>query len=145
MLKNGVLVLAAVLVGGCGGGDTLSKEQYASKLSAACADFREQEREIGEPQTLADLVEKGPRVLEAFERTIVDSVHSLKAPDEIGDQADRMVELADQQRDVLGELIAAARKSEVAKVTELAAKNAALNEEANSSARKLGATACAGD
>ena len=86
---------------------------------------------------------KGPRVLAAFEKAIVDKVHRLKAPDEIADQADRLVDLADQQSAVLRELIEAAKDNDVAKVSALASKNEAVNQDANSVARKLGAEACA--
>ena len=137
------VVLVVLPATGCGGGETLTKEQYVSKLNAMCEDFREREKKIGEPRTLADLVEKGPRVLDAFEKAIVDKVHRLKAPDEIADQADRLVDLADQQSAVLGELIEAARDNDVAKVSALASKNEAVNQDASSVARKLGAEACA--
>jgi hypothetical protein len=144
MMVGGVLgILVVGLAAGCAGGEALSKEQYVSKLNAMCEDFSEREKEIGDPQTIADLVEKGPRILEAFEKAIVDKVRDLKAPDEIAEQADRLVDVANQQRDVLGELIDAARDNDVAKVRELASKNEALNEEGSSIARGLGAEACA--
>jgi gas vesicle protein len=151
VLKKGVLLggvlgfLVGVLAAGCAGGEALTKEQYVSKVNAMCEDFSEKEKEIGEPQTLADLVEKGPLILEEFEKAIVDKVRNLKAPDEIADQADRLVDLADQQRDVIAELIDAAKDSDFAKVRELVSKNEALNKEANSVARELGAEACAED
>jgi hypothetical protein len=146
VLLGGVLgILVAALTAGCAGDEELSREQYVSKLNAMCEDFSEKEREIGEPQTPADLVEKGPRILDAFETAIVDKVHELEAPDEIADQADRLVNLADQQRQVLGELIAAAKESNVAKVRQLASKNEALNKETTSITRELGAEACAED
>jgi ABC-type transporter Mla subunit MlaD len=135
--------LLAVLSAGCGGGDALSKKQYVSQLNAMCQDFSAREKKIGEPQTVRDLAENGPRVLDAFEQAIADKVRNLKAPDEIADQADRLVELADAQRDVLADLVDAAQAKDVAKVNELVSKNEALNEEANSLTRKLGAKACA--
>ena len=85
-------ILVAVLAAGCAGGEALSKEQYVSKLNAMCREFSAKEKEIGEPQTLADLVERGPRILDEFEKSIVDKVGTLKAPDEIADQADRLVD-----------------------------------------------------
>lgn len=146
VLLGGVLgILVAVLGAGCGDGDALSREQYVSKLNATCEDFSEKEKEIGEPQTIADLVLKGPQILDAFEEAIVDEVGNLNAPDEIADEAERLVELADRQRDVLGELIDAATNNDLAEVRELVAKNEAVNQEANSIARNLGAEACAGD
>lgn len=56
-----------------------------------------------------------------------------------------MVELAEQQRDSLAGLIDAAKSGDVAEVRQLASKNQALNEEANSITRELGAEACAAD
>ena len=146
VLLGGVLgILLAALAAGCAGDEELSREQFVSKLNAMCEDFSEKEREIGEPQTPADLVEKGPRILDAFETAIVDKVRDLEAPDEIADQADRLVDLADQQRQVLDELIAAAKDGNVAKVRELASRNEALNTETTSITRELGAKACAED
>jgi len=129
----------------CSKDETLSKEEYASRLSAMCESFQAREQKIGEPQTLEDLVEKGPQVLDALEETIVDKVHSLKAPAEIADQADRLVDLTDEQRGVLADLIEAAKKNDVAKVQELAAKNERVNEQTGSLARDLGAKSCVKD
>jgi len=146
VLLGGVLgILVAVLAAGCAGGGALSKKQYVSKLNAMCRDFSRQEREIGEPQTPDDLVAKGPRILDAFEQAIADKVGNLKASDEIADQADRLADLADQQRDVLGGLVDAAEDDDFAKVRELVSKNEALNKESRSITRELGAEACAKD
>jgi len=144
ILLGGVLgILIAVLTPGCSVDGALSKEQYVSKLNAMCEDFSKKEKEIGEPQTLADLVEKGPRILDTFEEAIADKVANLKAPDEIADQTDRLIDLADQQRDVIGGLIDTAKSNDVAKVQELVSKNEALNKESRSITRELGAEACA--
>ena len=107
-----------------------------------CEDFSAREEQIGEPRSQADLVEKGPQILDAYEKAIFDEVRKLKAPDEIGDQADRMAELAGEQRDVLSGLIDAAKADDAVKLQELASKNAKLNEEAGSIARELGAQSC---
>jgi hypothetical protein len=139
----GRVILVAGLAAGCAGARELSKEEYVSKLNAMCKDFSAREQEIGEPRTLADLVDKGPRILDAFEEAIADKVGTLNAPDEIADQADRMVDIADEQRDVLDELVDAATDSDFAEVQRLVSKNDALNKESNSIARELGADACA--
>nr|MDP9491113.1 hypothetical protein [Actinomycetota bacterium] len=76
------------------------------------------------------------------EKAIVDEVHKLKAPDEIAEQADRLVDLADQQRNVLGELVDAALDNDFAKVRELDSENKRVNMEANSIMSELGAEAC---
>jgi hypothetical protein len=135
-------VLIAGLAVGCAGDEDLSKEQYISRLNALCEDFSAREQRIGEPQTPADLVEKGPRILDAFEVAIADKIGALKAPDEIADQADRLVAIANEQGDVLGELVTAARDNDFAEVRRLASRNDALNSESNSIAGELGADAC---
>ncbi len=141
----GLASLLAALSTGCGGDQTLTKEQYGSKLSAACEDFVAKEKRIGEPQSFDDLVEKGPRIVAAFDKTILKQARDLKAPDEIADQAHRMAQLAQQQHDVLSGLAEAAKAGDFARVTELASKNNEVNEKASSVARELGAKACAGD
>jgi hypothetical protein len=146
MARNRTLLAAlgllALLPAGCGETKALTKEQYVSKVNAMCESFSAREKEIGEPRTLADLVEKGPRVLDAFEQTILDTVHSLEPPTEVAGQNDRLVELAEQQRDVLAGLVDAAKASDVARVQELSATNASVNTEAAAVARRLGAESC---
>jgi hypothetical protein len=141
----GVLVLLALLSTACGGDRPLSKEQYVSKLDAACSDFAAREKKIGGQNSLDDLVQKGPRILEAFDQTILKRARDLNAPDEIADQADLMTKFAEQQHDVLRGLFDAAKANDFAKVTELASKNAAINKKASAVARDLGAKTCAGE
>jgi len=144
VLVAGVLgILIAVLAAGCAAGEPPSKERYVSKLNAMCADFSMKEKEIGEPRTLTDLLGKEPRILEAFDKSILDKVRNLRAPDEIATQADRLVVLAGRQHDVLRELIHAAKEADFAEVGELVSKNEALNKEAKAITHDLGAGACA--
>jgi hypothetical protein len=138
-------IIGATLGAGCGGEETLSKEEYVSRVNGMCESFSARENQIGEPRTMADLVAKGPRVLDAFEQTILEEARELDAPDEIAEQAERLVALAEQQRDVLADLIDAAENGQVAEARRLASRNQALNEEANSITRELGAGACAAD
>jgi hypothetical protein len=136
-------VLVPVMSGGCGDGQALSRDEYVARLNAMCEDFSAREQRIGEPQSLSDLVEKGPRILEAFEDAIVDEVDGLEAPDEIAAEANRLADLADEQRVVLGDLVEAARDDDFPAVRTLASRNLALNNESNTIARELGAKSCA--
>ena len=141
MLALLALLLAAAA--GCGDEKLLTRKQYAARLSAACEAFASREEEIGDPTTVPDLVEKGPRILAAFEETILAEARRLEAPDDIADRAARMLELAEQQRDVLAALSDAAQAADFAKVRALSSKNVAINNEAGAIARELGATGCA--
>jgi hypothetical protein len=140
LLVRGIVV--ALLAVGCGGDEALSREEYVAKLNAMCEDFGEREDEIGEPQTVADLVEKGPQILEAFDKAILNQVEELRAPGEIADEADRLVVLASRQHDVLAGLVDAAREGDLERVQELAARNERVNGEASALARRLGAESC---
>jgi hypothetical protein len=122
----------------CGEDDTLSKAEYVSELSTMLRG----EQAIGEPETIADLVKNGPRIVEAFEQAVAGKVGDLHAPPEIAAEADRLVEIANQQRDVLDELVEAAEKDDLADVQRLAGRNAALNAESSAIARHIGAKSC---
>ena len=132
----GVLALATTA---CGGSKGLNKGQYVSSLNAMCQDFQKREQAIGNPQ---DLVNNGPRIVDAFEKAIVEKVHKLNAPREIADQAKRLTAIADEQRTVLSGMVEAAKRGDQAKVGELASKNVTLNQESGAIARQIGATAC---
>ena len=134
----------AALAAGCGGaGEALSRDQYVARLNAMCEDFAAREKQIGEPESAEDLAESGPQILEAFEHSIVEKVHDLEPPSEIAAQANRLVEIADRQRDVLSGVVDAAQRNDLARIPELLSRNRALNAEAGSIAHDLGADACA--
>ena len=144
-LRSALLLLLALLAtaAGCKGKAPLTKKEYATRLSAACEAFAAKEHTIGDPSTLPDLVEKGPRILSAFEETILAAARSLEAPNDLTDRAGRLVELAERQRDVLAALVDAARASDFAEVQTLSSRNATINTEAAAIARAVGAAGCA--
>jgi hypothetical protein len=109
-----------------------------------CEDFAAREKEIGEPRTLAGLAQRGDQIADAFDEAIGDKVQTLAAPDQIAAQAARLRVVAEQQSDNLRALGEAARLRDPSRMRQLAAKNAALNSEADDIARELGADACAG-
>lgn len=141
----GLYALCAVLVAlaGCGNGGELSREQYVAKLDAACADFAAREAEIGEPKTVADLVEHGAQIVAAFEDTILATASTLIPPEAIADEAAKLADLARSQQAALRGLVDAAESGDLAKLQQLAARNRLINERSAKLARALGATTCA--
>jgi hypothetical protein len=137
------VALAGVLAGCGGGGGKLDKHAYASKLSAMCQDFNAREKKIGEPQSLDDVAARGSQILAAFDEAIRHKVRGLRASDAIAAQARRFRELADEQHDVLAALVTAAKQNDPEKALQLDARNRAVNREAGSIARALGARGCA--
>jgi len=139
-----MVVALGLLAAGCGGGDAgkLSKEEYVSKLNAICADFNAKQKEIGVPQSIPEVAEKGPEIIDEFDKAL-DKVKDLEPPDEIADQANRFIELTDQQRDLVQELIDAAKDNDAARLREIGSKIEPIDAEADQIATELGAPACA--
>jgi hypothetical protein len=122
----------------------LTKEEYASQLNALCEGFNRKQEEIGAPQSLAELGEKGDQILDEFNKTI-DKARDLKPPDEIADQANRFIDIGVQQRDLIKDVIQAAKDNDLQKAQEIGAKIEPLDAESDRIATQLGAPACTAD
>jgi hypothetical protein len=133
-----------VLAAGCGGGTTLSKEEYGSQLNAICADFNAKVEEIGEPTSISELADKGPQLLAELDATIA-KAEKLKAPSEIRADADRFLSVVKELRDLDSDLIDAVEKNDTAAISAFGARAEALFTERDALGKKLGAPACAGE
>lgn len=145
VLAAGLVSLLAIVAAGCGGGGgggALTKEEYASKLNAICEEYNAKQEEIGEPQSISDIGDLGPKIVDEFDKAL-DKAKDLNAPDEIADQASRFIELGEQQRDLLNDLIDAAKDNDTAKVQEIGSKIEPLSTESDQLSNDLGAPACA--
>ena len=140
----GVLALVLVAAGcGGGGGESLSKEEYSSQLNKICTELNTKNDAIGDPQSLDDVVKKGPQLQDAFQSAI-DEVENLDPPDEFKDAHARFVALGKQIHSKIDELIDAAKKKDAAKLQAIGATIDPLNTESNKiAAEQLGAPACA--
>jgi hypothetical protein len=136
------LALAAAGCGGGGGGKTLSKQEYASQLSQICTNANAQRKAAGSISSPADVVSKGPKLLAAFD-TMVSKVEKLKPPSEIKADADKLLSEAKQLRGVIAQVIDAAKKNDLTKITALGATGDALTKDLDALGTKLGAPACA--
>jgi hypothetical protein len=136
--------VAVALLSACTTNERLSKDDYVARLNALCEEYGRKHDVIGEPQNLADLVDKLPRIIQAFE-PVVAEMRKLEAPSEIADDAKRLHAVGERQLQVMRGLVRAAQANDLAALEPLVAENQALNREANGLSRRLGATACAGD
>jgi hypothetical protein len=136
------LALAAAGCGGGGGGKTLSKQEYASQLNQICKDADTQRKAAGSISSPADVVSKGPKLLAVFD-AMVSKVEKLKPPAELKADADKLISEAKQLRGVIAEVIDAAKKNDLTKITGLGAKGDALTKDLDALGTKLGAPNCA--
>ena len=137
-----VAIVVLAVLASCGGNSALTRDDYVARLNEACADYAREHDAIGEPESIDDLREKGPRIVAVFER-LVERVRKLEPPDELEGEAQKLLEIGDRQLEVLRGLTKAAREGSVAKLERLVAESARLNEEARGLFRRIGATDCA--
>ncbi len=144
-LASGVLLvsLAAVLAAGCGGGNgskTLSKDEYASKLSAICNDSNDKINALG-ITTQAAVKEKGDEAV-AIGEDALEEFRALRAPNELRN-ASRTFN--DSSAEILADFKAAV---EAAKTDDAAGFAAAFanaqthGNESDAAARQIGAADC---
>ncbi len=137
------LALAAAGCGG-GGGGKLTKDEYVSKLNAICEDFNAEQEEIGEPESLEEIGDKGGRILDAFDDAIAEA-EDLEAPDEIKETADQFIAKGKEQVSLLRDLVAAAKINDLAKINQLGTEASKLDDESDALAEELEVAACAED
>lgn len=83
-----VLVLVAV---GCGGDDSLSRAEWAAQANAICLETLKQVEALGRPSTSDDYLRVTPDANE-LGREAIDRLRELKAPGEIADDAEAMID-----------------------------------------------------
>ena len=151
------LLLAALVLPACGGGDDgdggdrVSREDYAQQVSEVCADV---ERELSElvnadPETSAEVTDLFDDVI-AKSRAALSRLKALERPSgDAGETADRFVETLEREFEAealpaledLGDAIRSGNREAAANAAERLAR--LENTESGRLARELGADACA--
>jgi hypothetical protein len=139
----------AFLAAGCGGngGEAggLTREEFVSELDQICADFEAKQEQLGEPESLEDVAELGPEVESEFDAAIQRVRDLGEPPEEIADDVDRFLDIAEEQKAVIGDLVSAAEDADIQRVEEVAEEGEELDEESDRIATELGAERCATD
>lgn len=138
-----VVVALAVTAAGCGGGGskTLSKAEYGAQLNQICTDYNAKQKEIGDPASLEDVATKGPKILAEFDKAIA-KAEKLKAPDEIKATRDEFFAKSKEQRDLINQIVDAAKANDGAKAQEINTKGQSIQDDVKTLAGELGAPAC---
>jgi hypothetical protein len=124
-----------------GGGDQLTAEEYAAELNAICADYNVKRAEIGERQSVEDVVDIAQQTLDAFDDAIAD-VETLEPPNELADPAGDFIASWKDQRDLLPEIVDRAEEGDDAGIDALADQGSELDTQSDELAEEMGATAC---
>ena len=147
LVMGAVVAALAIVAAGCGGGggggSALSKEEYSSQLNKICTELNDKNKAIGDPQSIDEVVTKGPQLQDAFQSAI-DEVEDLNPPDELKDAHERFLSLGKQIHSKIDNLIDAAKETNQAELQEIGSSFDPLEKESNDIATKqLGAPACA--
>lgn len=138
------VVALAVAVAGCGGGggSSLSAEDYGKQLNQICADYNAKVKEIGEPQDIAGLADKGPQLLDEFNKAI-DKAKALDPPEALQPTVDQFISKSEALVATIEQVIDAAKQNAAAKIQEIGAKADELSATTDQLGKDLGAPACA--
>jgi hypothetical protein len=136
------LVVAALLAAcGGGGGDRLTKAEYIVQADAICKQADGEIAALGDPKTLAELAELADRAV-AIGRAELSKLRALKPPRADEATLDQAYDLIGRQLDLAGQIAAAARAGDQAKIQALVEQGNPIGREARKIATDYGLKQC---
>lgn len=146
--RGSTLVLAVVLLGGCGGDGSsdhrLTREQYAAKADAVCTKYKAKTGSLSRPATLSDLAELANQVLPLLRDARVE-LRRLRPPQQEEASAQAWLDQFDLLIDDVEKIRDKAKSGDTAGVQAVAAPALQHNQHANELATQLGMTVCSKD
>jgi hypothetical protein len=136
------LLLALALVAGCGGGgERLTRAEYASKADAICGKYNRQTKALQNPTTLKELANVADATLPILDNAI-EELRALKPPEDEQETADEWLAEVDKLRADLAEIRDKAKANDRQGVQAVVPKANEHNERSNELATRLGMTVC---
>ena len=146
--RASTLVLAVVLLGGCGGdgssGQRLTREQYASQADAVCTKYKAKTNSLSRPATLSDLAKVADQVLPLL-RDARGELRRLRPPQNEEVTAQAWLDAFDLLIDDVKNIRDKAKSGDTAGVQTAAGPALEHNQHANDLASQLGMTVCSKD
>jgi uncharacterized coiled-coil DUF342 family protein len=144
-MRRVIVVGAAVgLVGaavGCGSSKALSADDYSKQVNQICVDYNAKVKEIGEPNSISGIADKGPQLADEFHKAIA-KAKKLETPDELKETSDRFISNSEELANTIDELVDAA-KNDQSKIGAIGQKLDMLGKTNDSLAQQLNVPACA--
>jgi hypothetical protein len=138
------LVLAAVLLPGCGGGGggaPLSRSDYAAKADAICSKYNKQTSSLGQPKDLEGLAKAFDKAIPLLDNAL-DDLHGLKPPQNEQSTVDQWLTQTENLRDDLTKVRDQARAKNLKGVQDAFAQAQSDDKQGNQLAGKLGLKVC---
>ena len=143
MGRASILVLTVAVLAGCGGGggQRLSKADYASKADGICGKYSQQTKALGNPSNVKELADVADKTLPILDHAISD-LKQLKPPADEQALADQwIVQVGFLKRD-LQEIRDKAKAGDLAGVQAVVPRAQEHNSKSNELATTLGMSVC---
>jgi hypothetical protein len=142
------LSAAALVLGGCGGGDgggeDLTADEFRQQADAICAEFEGRLDELGTPESLEDLQNFVSEAVPIIEEGNA-QLQELDPPDELQEQWDQAMEINNEQLETVRDLREAVEEGDQARMQELLQAGNEANQESDRLAAELGLEDCGAD
>jgi hypothetical protein len=139
---------AALVLGGCGGGDgggeEMTADEFRQEADAICAEFEGRLDDLGRPESLDDLQNFVSEAVPIIEEGNA-QLQELNPPDELQEQWDRAMEINNEQLETVRDLREAVEDGDQARAQELIEAGNEANTEADQLAADLGLEDCGSD
>ena len=148
MRRASTLLLAIVVLAGCGGSDSsgqrLTRDEYAKQADAICSKYKQKTDALSRPATLSDLADVADQVLPLLDDARGE-LRDLRPPQNEEATANAWLDEFDVITDDVKKIRDAAKKNDGAAVQAAAAPALQHNQHANELATQLGMTVCSKD
>ncbi len=144
-MRRAPCLLALVALAACSGGgadERLSREEYAKRADAICAEYDRRIERLEDPRSVAELARLAEEAL-PIAREGVRRLRALEPPAELRADVRRWLERNDRNVAMIEALRDAARAGQTTRVRQIASEATENEEEADRLARRIGLRACA--
>jgi hypothetical protein len=137
------LVLALVLLAGCGGGGgkRLSREEYVSKADAICGKYNQQTKALSNPSNLTELAAVADKTLPILDNALKD-LRKLKPPVDEQATVDKWLDQVANLKGDLKDIRDKAKSNDMQGVQAVVPKAQEHNNRSNQLATQLGLKVC---
>lgn len=146
MPRAAFVLVTILLLAGCGGGggERLTRQEYASQADAICAKYNQQTKALQNPTSLSELGKAADKTLPIIDNALKD-LRKLKPPENEEATVDQWLQQVESLKGDLTEIRDKAKDNDIQGVQAVVPKASQHNTQANKLAAQLGMKVCSTD